>query len=211
MSAPARELKTRFPTLASQPFRLNVALRELPSNDAPTAAPAQLGGTSFSLRLEWLLLARVAQTYTTSEWFRCASRALLNLLRTTRWNLSTPVISRSATVAALFSCVTLVNSFSFAAAAPSQYFNDDPSGQASIPKAPELSLLGGAQHQEKTYGTVSGRVVDQDGNGIVGPKCKSRATRNPRFRKCNPMKMADSTLTVSRQGPFNSPPPGRGS
>jgi hypothetical protein len=174
MSAPARELKTRFPTLASQPFRLNVALRELPSNTAPTAAPAQLGGTFFSLRLESLLLARIGQTYTRSEWLRCASRALLNLLRTTRRNLSTPVISRSATVAALFSCVTLVNCFSFAAAAPSQYFNHDPSGQASVPTAPEPSLLGGAQPQQKTYGTVSGRVVDQDGNGIIGTKVQIR-------------------------------------
>jgi hypothetical protein len=174
MSAPARGLKTRFPTLASLRFRLNVALRKLPKNTAPTAAPAQLGGTFFSLRLESLLLARVGQTYTTSEWLRCASRALLNLLRTSRRNLSTPVIYRSVIVAALFSCVTLINSFSFVAAAPSQYFNDDPSGQASVPTAPEPSLLGGAQPQQKTYGTVSGRVLDQDGNGIVGTKVQIR-------------------------------------
>jgi hypothetical protein len=111
MSAPARESKTRSPTLACH--RLNVAFRELPSNTALTAATArakresptscalpppvfplaQLGGTFLSLRFEPLLLARGGQTYTTSEWLRCASRALLNLLRTTRRNL---VILRSS-------------------------------------------------------------------------------------------------------------------
>jgi hypothetical protein len=109
----------------------------------------------------------------TPEWLHRAFCALRDLLRSTHRNLSIPVMYRSA-VATLFFCVTLVNPFSSAAVAPSQHLHEDHSGQANVPAVPESSLPGGAQAQQKSYGTVSGRVVDQNGNGVAGTNVQIR-------------------------------------
>ena len=188
MFSPARESKTHFPLLARRPWQLDVTLRDLPSNRAPAALPArtklepltscalsslvfplaQPGGSFRSLRFEPLLLAHVGQTYTTPECLHFALHTFGNLLRTARLNLSTPTISRFARVATLLFCVALFNSFSSAAPVPSQHPHDNPSGQTNVPRAPEPSLAGEAQPRQKSYGTVSGRVVDQKGNALAG-------------------------------------------
>jgi hypothetical protein len=188
MFAPALESKTHFPLLTRRPWQLHVTLRDLPSNTAPAALPAraklepltscapswlvfplaQPGGSSRSLRFEPLLLIHVGQTYTTLQCLHFAWRTFGNLLRTARLNLSTPTVSRFARVATLLFCVALSNSFSSAAPVPSQNPHDNPSGQTNVPRAPEPSLAGEAQPRHKSYGTVSGRVVDQNGNALAG-------------------------------------------
>jgi len=103
----------------------------------------------------------------TPEWLQWWLRAPHKLPRTTHGTLSIQVISRAAALATLFFFVTLVNSFGTTAVAPSQHLHENPSAQAIVPAAPESSLPVGAQ-QEKSYGTVSGRAVDQDSIGIAG-------------------------------------------
>jgi len=188
MFVPARESKTHFPPLARRPWQLDVTLRDLPSNTAPAALPArtklepltscapsslvfplaQPGGSFRSLRFEPLLLAHVGQTYTTPECLHFALHTFGNLLRTARLKLSTPTISRFARVAGLLFCVALFNSFSSATPVPSQHPHDNQSGQTNVPTAPEPSLAGEAQTRQKSYGTVSGRVLDQNGNALAG-------------------------------------------
>jgi hypothetical protein len=188
MFSPARESKAHFPLLARRPWQLDVTLRDLPSNTAPAALPArtklepltscalsslvfplaQPCGSFRSFRFEPLLLAHVGQTYTTPECLHFALRTFGNLLGTARLNLSTPTISLFAQVATLLFCVALFNSFSSAAPVPSQHPHDNPSGQTNVPRAPEPSLAGAAQPRQKSYGTVSGRVVDQNGNALAG-------------------------------------------
>jgi len=43
-----------------------------------------------------------------------------------------------------------------------------PPGAVNLPVALEPSLQAAAQSQQQTYGTVSGRVVDQTGHGVAG-------------------------------------------
>jgi len=104
----------------------------------------------------------------TPEWLQWGLRVLRNLPRTAHGTLSIPVVSRAVALATLFFFVTLVNSFGSAAAAPSQHFREDPSAQAIVPAAPESSPPAGAQPQQESYGTVTGRAVDQNGKGIAG-------------------------------------------
>jgi len=187
MSAPVRESKTSFPPLTRRSFRSDVAPRTLLRNTAPTAPPprakhespttcalpsrtfplAQHRGSFFSLRFEPWLLARVGKTYTTPEWVHRALHALGDLRRTTRLNLATPEISRAVAVAALFFGVTLVNSLCVEAATP-LLPHDDPPGQTNLAAPSEPSLPGAAPPQQKSYGTVTGQVVDQNGNAVAG-------------------------------------------
>jgi hypothetical protein len=184
MSAPVRESKTSFPPWTRRPFRSDVVPRNLLRNSAPTAPPAKAKresrtsralpsptfplarhrGSFFSLAL-WLL-ARVGETYATPEWVHHALHTLGNLRRTTRLNLSTPVITRAVAVAALFFRMTLVNSLSVEAATP-QLPHDDPLSQTNVPAAPP---------QQKNYGTVNGRVVDQNGNAVAGTNVQIKSS-----------------------------------
>jgi hypothetical protein len=168
MSAPVRESKTSFPPWTRRSFRSDVALRNLLRNTAPTAPPArakrespascalpsptfslpQHRGSFFSLRFEPWLLACVGETHTTPDWVHRALHALGNLRRTTRLNLSTPVISRAVAVAALFFGVTLVNSLCVEAATP-PLRHDDPPCQTNAAATPEPSLAGAAPPQQK--------------------------------------------------------------
>lgn len=193
MSATARESKPRFPLLACWPFRLDVAPRKVLAN-APTSRPArskrepliscvlhppvfslaQPCGFFFSRRFELLLRARLGQTRTTPEWLCYALSTLRDLLGSTPSNLSTQVISRSAPATTLFFCLTFFPTFCFAAPAPSQQCLGDPSGQESLTASPEPSLPGEAKSEEKRYGTISGRVVDQNGNGVAGTSVQIR-------------------------------------
>jgi hypothetical protein len=194
MSATARESKKRCPLLACWAFRLDLALRKVLSNVSPTARPsrakreplisgvlrspvfllAQPGGFFFFRRFGPLLRARVGHTYATPEWLYCALRTLRNVLRTTPQNLSTRMISRSAAAATLLFCLTLFPSFCSAALAPWQQGLDDRSGQTNVPASPEPLLRDEAKPEEKRYSTISGRVVDQNGNGVPGTSVQIR-------------------------------------
>ena len=110
----------------------------------------------------------------TPEWLQRGLRALHNLPKTTHGTLSIPVISRSAVLATLFFLVTLVSSFGSTTVTTSHRLHEDPSAQAIVPGAPESSLPAGAQPQQRSYGTVSGRAVDQNGIGIVGIEVQIR-------------------------------------
>lgn len=95
----------------------------------------------------------------------------LILLRATRRPSSTYLISRSL-VAATILC-SLMFLFFFCSSALAQ---SEPPGQppreSDLPSAPEPAPRDGAQPQQEMYGTVSGRVVDQTGNGVAGAHVK---------------------------------------
>src|SRR5215471_3841318 len=188
MFAAARESKTHFPQLARRPWQVDVTLRDLLSNttavplpartkpDSPVScAPSSLalpvvqpGGCFRSLRFEPFRLARVGQTYTIPERLHFALCTLGTLLRTALLNLSTPMICRFARVATIFFCVAFFNSFSSAAPLRSQHPQDNPSGQTKVARASEPSPAGEEQPPQKSFGTVSGRVVDQNGSALAG-------------------------------------------
>jgi Carboxypeptidase regulatory-like domain len=230
MSATARESKTRFPLLACWAFRLNVALRKVLTNVSPTVRPlrakrespiscvlrspvfvlAQPGGFFFFRRFRPLLRARIGQTYTTPEWLYCALRILRNLLRTTPKNLSTRMISRSAAATTLLFCLTLFPSFCSAAPAPSQQGLDDPSGQTNIPASPEPSLPGGATSEEKRYGTISGRIVDQNGNGVAGTSVQIRCEQESAIREVQSGQDGQFAFNRVMAGPFQLTATGEG-
>jgi hypothetical protein len=221
MSATARESKTRFPLLACWPFRLDVGLRKVLTNVSPTARPsrakresliscvlrspvfllAQRGGFFPFRRFGPLLRARFGHTYTTPEWLYCALRILRNLLRTTPPNLSTQMISRSAAATTLFFCLTLFPSFCSAAPAPSQQRLDDPSGP---------SLPGGAKSEEKRYGTISGRVVDQNGNGVAGTSVQIRYEQESAIQKVQSGQDGRFAFDRVAAGPFQLTATGEG-
>jgi hypothetical protein len=194
MSAPVRESKTSFPPWTRQSFRSDVALRDLLRNTAPTAPPARAKRESptscalpsptlplaqhrgfFFLRFEPWLLARVGETYATPARVHRALHALGNLRRTTRLNLSTPVISHAVAVAALFFGVTLVHSLCVEAATP-LLPHDDPPGQTKAAGTSEPSLPNTAPPQQKSYGTVSGRIVDQNGDAVAGTNVQIKSS-----------------------------------
>jgi len=78
------------------------------------------------------------------------------------------MICRFARVATIFFCVAFFNSFSSAAPLRSQHPQDNPSGQTKVARASEPSPAGEAQPPQKSFGTVSGRVVDQNGSALAG-------------------------------------------
>jgi Carboxypeptidase regulatory-like domain len=212
MSAPVRESKTSFPPWTRRSFRSDVALRNLLRNTAPTAPPArakresptscalpsptfplaQHRGSFFSLRFEPWFLARVGETYMTPEWVHRTLHALGNLRRTTRLNLSTPLISRAVAVAALFFGMTLVNSLSVEAATP-QLPHDDPLSQTNVPAAPP---------QQKNYGTVSGRVVDQNGNAVAGTNVQIKSSLESAIQEVQSDEDGRFDFDRVPQGPF---------
>jgi hypothetical protein len=188
MFAAARESKTHFPSLARRPWQLGVALRDLASNSAPAALlartepesatsgvlsllvfPVAQPGRSFrSLDFSPFRVVRIGQNYTTPECLHSALCTFGTLLGTARLNLSTPMICGFARVVTLLCCVAFFNSFSSAAPVPSQSPHDKLSGPANVSRAPEPALSGEAPPQRKSFGTVSGRVADQNGNALAG-------------------------------------------
>jgi len=230
MSAAAPESKTRFPLLGCRPFRVDVAFSKVLTNVSPTARPsserreplisrvlrspafplAQPGSFFFFRRFEPLLCTRIGQTYTTPEWLYCALRILCNLLGSTVPNLSTRMISRSAAATTLFSCLTLFPSFCSAAPAPSQQRLEDPSGQTSVPASPEPSLPGGAKSEEKRYGTISGRVVDQNGNGVGGTSVQIRCEQESAIQEVQSGQNGRFAFDRVAAGPFQLTATGEG-
>jgi hypothetical protein len=76
---------------------------------------------------------------------------------------------------AVFFGVTLVNSLCVEAATP-LLPHDDPPGQTNAAASPEPSLPGAAPPQQKSYGTVTGRVVDQSGNAVAGTNVQIKSS-----------------------------------
>jgi hypothetical protein len=91
-------------------------------------------------------------------------------LRAARRKTSTPFISRSNIVATTLSCLAFLLFFCSTALAQSP--QDQPPARFDLPDAPERLLSGAAAFQQQTYGTISGRVVDQTGNSIAGANVK---------------------------------------
>ena len=188
MFTPAQESKRHFPPLPCRPWQSDLALHELPSYTAPAALPArttlesrtscalsslvfavaQPGGSFRPLRAEPLLPAHVGQTYRTPERLRFALCTFGILLRAARLNLSTPLIRCFARVALILFCVAFVSSFSSAAPVRSPHPQDSPSGQTNVPRTSGPSPAGEVQPRPKSLGTVSGRVVDENGNALAG-------------------------------------------
>ena len=230
MSATARESRTRLHLLACWPFRLDAALRKVLTNVSPTArlsrakresliwcvlrSPVLLlvqpGGFLFSRRFEPLLRARLGQTYTAPEWLYCALRTLRNLLGTSPRHLSTPMISRSAAATTLFFGLTLFSSFCSAAPAPPQQRLDDASGQTNVPASPDPSLPGGAKSKEERYGTISGRVVDQNGNGVAGTSVQIRCEQESAIQEVQSGQDGRFAFDRVMAGPFQLTATGEG-
>jgi len=168
MFTPAQEPKTHFPPLPCRPWPLDVALRDLPSNTGPAALPARTKPESPTSCALSLLVFPVAQPGGSFRSLHFALRTFDTLLRTAHLNLSTLMFCRFARVATLLFCVAFFNSFSSAARVRSQHPQDDPSGQTKLSRASEPSPAGEAQPRQKSFGTVSGRVVDQNGNALAG-------------------------------------------
>lgn len=93
------------------------------------------------------------------------------LLGTARLNRSTRRISHFARLASLLFCVAFLNSFSFAAPVKSQHAQDEP-------ESTEPSAADEAQPQQKPFGTVSGRIVDQNGNAVAGTSVQIRCDQD---------------------------------
>jgi len=87
------------------------------------------------------------------------------------------MISRFARVATLLFCFAHLNSFSSVAAGPSQQPQDNSSGQTNVPRVPEPSPTGEAQARQKSFGTVSGSVEDQNGNAVAGTSVQIRCAQ----------------------------------
>jgi hypothetical protein len=64
-----------------------------------------------------------------------------------------------------------LNSFSFAAPVKSQHAQDEP-------ESTEPSAADEAQPQQKPFGTVSGRIVDQNGNAVAGTSVQIRCDQD---------------------------------
>ncbi len=145
---------------------------------------------------------------TTPEWSYCALRILRNLLRSTPQNLSTQMISRSAAATTLLFCLTLFPSF--CSAAPSQQGLDDSSGQTNVPASPEPSLPSGVKSEEKRYGTISGRVVDQNGNGVAGTSVQIRCEQESAIQEVQSGQDGRFAFDRVTAGPFQLTATGEG-
>ena len=97
-----------------------------------------------------------------------AGKALV--LRATRRISSTYLILRLLAAATILSSLIFFLFFSSSALAQSEPPGQPPR-QFNLPGAAEPGPRG-AQPQQQTYGTVSGRVVDQTGNGVPGAHVK---------------------------------------
>jgi len=95
----------------------------------------------------------------------------LTLPRTTRSRSSTYSISRLAGFATILSSLTFLLFYCSPALAQSQPLDQLPR-KSNLPDAPVPSLRSAPQPQQQTYGTVSGRVVDQTGTGVAGANVK---------------------------------------
>jgi len=109
---------------------------------------------------------------TTPEWSYCALRILRNLLRSTPQNLSTQMISRSAaatTLLFLSHTLPLVLFCSAIATRPRRLVWTN-----KCSRVPRAIATERGESEEKRYGTISGRVVDQNGNGVAGTSVQIR-------------------------------------
>jgi hypothetical protein len=120
------------------------------------------------------------------------------------------MISRSAAATTLLFCLALFPSFCSAAPAPPQQGLDDPSGQRNVPASPEPSLPGGAKSEEKRYGTISGRVVDQNGNGVAGTSVQIRCEQESAIQEVQSGQDGRFAFDRVAAGPFQLTATGEG-
>jgi hypothetical protein len=95
----------------------------------------------------------------------------LTLPSATRRKASAHLISRSLILAAILSCLMFPLFFCSPALAQSQHPDHRP-GQLNVPDEPKPSSPATGQPAQQTYGTVSGKVVDQTGTGVAGADVK---------------------------------------
>jgi hypothetical protein len=84
---------------------------------------------------------------------------------------SSHLISHAPEFATILSCLMILLFFCFPAVAQLHPIAQQPR-ESNLPDAPKPSLGAAAQSQQQTYGTVSGRVVDQTGNGVAEASVK---------------------------------------
>jgi len=95
----------------------------------------------------------------------------LSLQRATRWSSPIHFISRLPISATIASYLAFFLFFGSTVLAQSQLADQQPRG-FDFPYAGKPSLDGIALPQQQTYGNVSGKVVDQTGNGVAGADVK---------------------------------------
>jgi len=91
--------------------------------------------------------------------------------RATRGKSPTLFVSRAHVPATTLSYLAFLLSFCSPALAQSQPVDQMPR-DFNLPYASKPSLDGAAPPQQRTFGTVSGRIVDQTGNGVAGADVK---------------------------------------
>jgi hypothetical protein len=89
------------------------------------------------------------------------------LPRVVRGKSPTHLIPQSLVLATVFSCLSFLLFLCSPARAQSQNA-DQLAREVKLPDIPEEVLSAAAETQQKTYGTISGRVVDQTGKGVAG-------------------------------------------
>ena len=91
----------------------------------------------------------------------------LTLPRAPRRITAAHLISRSLILATILTCLTLLLFFCCSALAQSRPIDHLP-GEFNLSDGSQPSLSAAAPVQQQRNGTVSGRVVDQNGNGVAG-------------------------------------------
>ena len=137
--------------------------------------PADIAICEFECRKRYC--SSVALAAISTLWTKAVGQSL-TLPRATHRKSSTHLISRLLVLATILSCLTFLLFSCSPVLAQSQPPDHRP-GEFTLPDAPEPSLRADAQPQQQTYGTVSGRVVDQTGNGIVGADVKLMRDQEP--------------------------------
>ena len=100
-----------------------------------------------------------------------ANDQALSVPRGTRRESSRHLISHALELATTLSCLMFLLFFCFPAVAQLQPLVQEPR-ESNLRDAPEPSLGAADQPQQQTHGTVSGRVVDQTGNGVAAASVK---------------------------------------
>jgi len=95
-----------------------------------------------------------------------AASQALTLPRARRRKSSVHTLSRSLRFATILSCLTFLCFFHSPALGQSKPVDHLP-GATNLPDTPEPTPCA-IQQEQQSYGTVSGRVVDQTGNGVAG-------------------------------------------
>ena len=100
-----------------------------------------------------------------------------------------------------WSFLTFVPFFCSPVLAQSQPLDQAP-GKLRLPDAPEPSLGAAAEAKQSTYGTVSGRVVDQTGNDVAGAEVKLMADQESIIQEVQSDEDGQFTIAHVSPGPL---------